>query len=505
MAHAKIIIIGAGPGGLTAGMILAYRGFDVTIYEKANIVGGRNAPIIKNGYVFDTGPTFLMMKFVLDEVFEEAGVHIDKYMKSYKLDPMYRLQFNDFSMDISDNKKKMLSQIKKNFPNEIGGMDKFMKNESMRFKRFFPCLQKDYSAVREYFRPVFIKALPYILTTKSMMQVLDTYFDDDKLKICFTFQAKYLGMSPWNCPGQFMIIPYIEHAFGIYHVDGGLSEISTAMEKVFNENGGKLKLGSPIKKILIKDGVAVGVELSNGKKEYADQVVLNADFAYAMTNLIDKKDWHYIKRWNPTKLKKKKYSCSTFMLYLGLDKIYDMPHHTIVFAKDYKKNVDDVFINKKLSDDVSIYIRNASINDKKIAPKGHSAVYVLVPVSNTDSKINWSKEKKRFRELVIDTIKQKTIMKDIDKHIKAEVMITPADWEKNNIYNGATFNLAHTIDQMLYLRPHNKFEDIRNLWLVGGGTHPGSGLPTIYESGRIAANMISKEYKIKFFTRNLEV
>ncbi|MEM4637788.1 MAG: phytoene desaturase family protein [Candidatus Woesearchaeota archaeon] len=501
----KIIIIGAGPGGLTAGMILAHRGFDVTIYEKASMVGGRNAPIIKDGYVFDTGPTFLMMKFILDEVFEEAGSKVSEHINAYKLDPMYRLQFKDFSMDISSNKKKMISEIKRVFPDEVNGFEKFINIESKRFKRFFPCLQKDYSTLFEYFKPVFIKALPYILTTKSMMQILDNYFKNEDLKICFTFQAKYLGMSPWTCPGQFMIIPYIEHAFGIYHVEGGLSEISSAMEKVFKFNKGTLKLSSPIKKIIISDGKAIGVELENGKKEYADDIIINADFAYAITNLIDRKDWHYIKRWNPKKLKDKKYSCSTFMIYLGVDKIYNMPHHTIVFASDYKKNVDDVFINKRLSDDVSIYIRNASINDKKIAPKGHSAVYILVPVSNTDSEINWSKEKKRFRELVINTIKQKTIMKDIDKHIKTEIIITPQDWGKNNIYNGATFNLAHTIDQMLYLRPHNRFEDIKNLWLVGGGTHPGSGLPTIYESGRITANMISKKYNIKFFTKNLEV
>ncbi|GIU69633.1 MAG: phytoene desaturase [Candidatus Woesearchaeota archaeon] len=505
MSYGKIIIIGAGPGGLTAGMLLAHRGFEVIIYEKAKVVGGRNAPIIKDGYVFDTGPTFLMMKFILDEVFEEAGANINDYINAYKLDPMYRLQFKDFSIDISDNKKKMVSEIRRLFPNEISGLEKFMKTESMRFKRFFPCLQKDYSSIKEYFKPVFIRALPYIFTTKSMMQVLDNYFNDDRLKICFTFQAKYLGMSPWSCPGQFMIIPYIEHAFGIYHVEGGLSEISFAMEKVFKKNNGKLKLNTPVKKIIIKDGKAIGVELKNGKKDYADNIIVNADFSYAITNLIDKNQWYNIKRWNPKKLKKKKYSCSTFMLYLGVDKLYDMPHHTIVFADNYKKNIDDVFLNKRLSDDISIYIRNASINDKKIAPKNHSAIYILVPVSNTDSNINWSKERKRFRDLVIETIKRKTIMKDIDKHIKTEIIVTPKDWENNNIYNGATFNLAHTIDQMLYLRPHNKFEDIENLWLVGGGTHPGSGLPTIYESGRITANMISKSYRIKFFTKNLEV
>jgi phytoene desaturase len=497
----KIIIVGAGPGGLTAGMLLAHRGFDVTIYEKENHVGGRNGCINEKGYKFDIGPTFLMMKFILDEVFEETGKDINKYMKFQKLDPMYRLQFDDVTIEPTNDHKKMREQIKKLFPGNEKGYDRFLKREAKRFKAMYPCLQKDYSSFSCFFDKEFVSALPRLSLGKSMFGELGKYFNDDILKMSFTFQSKYLGMSAWECPAAFLIIPFIEHNFGIYHVEGGLSEISEGMAKAFKEMGGKIVLNSPVKRLMIEDGKAKGIELEGGKKEMSDDVVINADFAYAMTHLAKGST----RKYTDSEFEKRKFSCSTFMLYLGLDKIYDEPHHNIVFAKDYKKNVDDIFKNFKLSDDMSVYVRNASINDPTIAPKGHSAVYVLVPVPNNKAKVDWDKIKKEFRDKVIDQIREKTSMKDIDKHIKYEKVLTPKDWAKRNIYFGATFNLGHNLMQMLYFRPRNRYEEFKNCYLVGGGTHPGSGLPTIYESGRISANLISNKHNVYYKSPNIKV
>jgi phytoene desaturase len=213
-----------------------------------------------------------------------------------------------------------------------------------------------------------------------------------------------------------------------------------------------------------------------------------------------------LKKYTPQKVRSMKYSCSIFMLYLGVDKVYDMPHHAIYFADDYRTNVDDIFKNLKLSDDMSFYVRNTEGVDKTNAPEGHSALYILVPVANLEADVDWEKEKERYTELVIDTVIKKTVMKDLKDHIKAQKVITPLDWQNDyNVYNGATFNLAHNLGQMLYSRPHNKFEDVENVYLTGGGTHPGSGLPTIYESGRISANMICKKYGVKYESKNTMV
>jgi phytoene desaturase len=187
------------------------------------------------------------------------------------------------------------------------------------------------------------------------------------------------------------------------------------------------------------------------------------------------------------------------MLYLGLDRSYDLPHHRIVFASDYKRNLDDITHRKVLSDEFSFYIRNATVTDPGIAPKGHAALYVLVPVPNNKSAIDWKREEGPFRDRVLDAIAARTPMKDIRDHIVEEAVISPQGWEEDySVFLGATFNLSHRLSQMLYFRPRNRFEELRNCYLVGGGTHPGSGLPTIYESGRISANLICKDRGIPF-------
>jgi phytoene desaturase len=261
------------------------------------------------------------------------------------------------------------------------------------------------------------------------------------------------------------------------------------MAKVIQEDGGRIHLNTPVKQLQVKDRTAKGVLLENGRSIEADQVIINPDFAWAMSSIVKPEDR---KKYTDARLKKMEYSCSTFMLYLGVNRKYDIPHHNVIFAQSYRDNVDEIVRTKTLPRDPSVYIQNASITDPTLAPAGKSAIYVLVPIANQTSGIDWAKEKKGFRDLVIRIIQDKTELKDLEQHIEVEKVITPADWQHEyNIYNGATFNLSHKITQMLSFRPHNRFEEFRNCYLVGGGTHPGSGLPTIYQSGRIAAGMIT--------------
>jgi phytoene desaturase len=274
------------------------------------------------------------------------------------------------------------------------------------------------------------------------------------------------------------------------------------MATICGELGVDLRLGTPVKRLMLHGRSVSGVELENGETVPADEVVLNADFGYAMKHLVPE---GVLKKYTPEKNEKRDFSCSTFMLYLGLDKIYDLPHHTIVFAGDYRRNIEDIFQHKTLSDDLSFYVRNASVTDPTLAPPGHSALYVLVPVPNNSSGIDWSREKEAFRDRVIRAMQARTGMEDIAEHIREEIVYTPDTWQGMNIHLGATFNLAHTLSQMLYFRPRNKFEELERCYLVGGGTHPGSGLPTIYESGRIAANLIARKYGVPFVSKNTHV
>ena len=498
-----VVIVGAGPGGLTAAMILARRGLRVSVFEARDTVGGRNAAIREGSYTFDTGPTFLMMKYILDQVFHEAGAETRDLMDMRKLEPMYRLQFRDKRVEPTSDPERMTAEIERAFPGKGRSYAMFREREEARFQRLLPCLQKSYHKLSTMCSADLWRALPHLALGRSLFSVMYGCFGDEDLALSFTFQAKYLGMSPWECPGLFAIIPYIEHAFGIYHPIGGLSRISDTMADVARRNGAEIHLATPVERIVTRNGAACGVRLEGGETVEADDVVLNADFGYAALNLFEPGT---LRRYTPAAMAKKRLSCSTYMLYLGVDKVYDLPHHTVVFADNYRENVQAVFHGDEVPQDISFYVRRAGVTDPSLAPDGHSALYVLVPVPNQRSGIDWEERGAAFRELVLRAMETRLGLTDLRTHIRAEHVVTPAGWQDTyRVYEGATFNLAHNLGQMIYLRPRNKFEELDHCYLVGGGTHPGSGLPTIYESGRIAANLLCREYRIPFVSGNLEV
>lgn len=494
MERKCVAIIGAGPGGLAAAMLLSRRGFHVQVFEKAPHIGGRNSQLRLGEYNFDLGPTFLMMKFLLDELFEECGLRATSYLEFRQLDPMYRLIFRDKSLLARSRPEDMKAEIERAFPGEGAHLDRFLDRESKRFEKLYPCLQRSYGSLGSLISPTLLSALPHVALGNSLHDVLSQYFNAEELRLAFTFQSKYLGMSPWDCPGLFTMIPYTEHAHGIYHVMGGLCRISDAFAQAAVEGGAEIHTSAPVRRVLLKGRRAVGVELESGDKIESDAVVINADFGHAMSTLFEPDS---LRRHKPESVRKRNYSCSTFMMYLGLDRTYESEHHTIVFAHDYKQNLSDISERKVTSSDISIYVRNSVVTDPSTAPPGHSALYILVPVPNNTSGIRWSEQKSVYRERVLKILQERSPFVDLQQHIREEVIVTPEDWEeKSSVFIGATFNLGHDWQQMLYLRPHNQFEEFSHCYLVGGGTHPGSGLPTIFESARISSNLICEKYGV---------
>ena len=488
-----ILIVGAGPGGLTAGMLLAHRGFQVTIVEKNDCVGGRNSEVKLDGFSFDLGPTFLHQKFCLDEIYAETGRSSDDHLDFVNLNPMTRLSWGGTSLHTYSDRAKMADEVESVFPGSKEGFQRYMAEQAEKFRSIYPCLQHSYHELTSFLRPTLLKALPHVLTTRSVHDVLGDYFKDERLKLAFTFQAKYLGMSPWHCPALFSILSYTEYRYGVYHVQGGLNRISHSMADVFRELGGELRLESPVREILHRGREVEGVVLENRERIAADAVVVNADYGHAATRLLGQRNVP------EETMRRKQFSCSTFMIYLGLDTIYpDEPHHHILFADDYKANVADIQSERHVSDDMSIYIRNSSITDPHVAPPGQSGLYILVPTINNRNGFDWENHKETYAEKILARIEQRTGMKDLRRHIVAKRIISPADWESASIFMGATFNLAHTLTQMLYFRPHNRYAGFDNCYLVGGGTHPGSGLPTIYESGRISANLVCDRFQVPY-------
>ncbi len=493
----RIGVVGAGPGGLTAGMILAHRGFDVTIFERVDQVGGRTGGLHMGPYHFDIGPTLLMMRNILDDVFLDAGARTSDHLEFTLIDPMYRLQFDNCVFNASSDHDKVRAEIKRVFPQTNGGFDRYIENEAKRFSVMYPCLRMPYTRLFDLIRLRTLKALPNAMSRKSIFDVAYDYFKNDELALAFSFQATYLGMSPWSCPGIFTMLSYIEYQYGVEHVTGGIYKTNEAMAEVAKSNGATIHLSTPVKSLILDRRSVKGLKLEDGSEEYFDDVILNADFAHAMATMVEPGT---LRKYSKERLGRMKYSCSTYMLYLGLDKLYDsLPHHTLAFAKSYRKNVDAIFRDQTLPDDFSFYVCNPSITDRTMAPEGHSCLFLLVPTPNCDGKVDWSVEKTKFRDRLLDVVMKKCDLPDLKAHIKEEAIITPTDWEtKFNVFKGSAFNLAHNTFQMLSFRPRNKFEELDNCYLTGGGTHPGSGLPTIYESGRIAANLISQRYGVEF-------
>ncbi|WP_332645809.1 phytoene desaturase family protein [Lysinibacillus sp. 54212] len=491
----KIIIVGAGPGGLASAMLLTAKGFDVTIFEKQPYIGGRTSEIRLGDYKFDMGPTFLNMLYIVEEIFELTGRDIHDYVDLIDLNPMYQLIFHDKKINMTRDRNEMLRQIQELFPGNEGGFERYMKETNQKLETLAPVLQASMNRFTDLLQPKVLKALGELEIGKSLIDTLSRYYKQEDLQLAFTFQAKYLGMSPWESPGAFSILSYIEHAYGVYHIKGGINKLTEAMAKVVRENGGEIHKSMGVSK-LWRDGRKVkGVILENGDKVAADDVIINADFAHAMTNFVEP---GVLKKYSKEKLDKKKYSCSTFMLYLGVNKKFDMPHHTIWFAKDYRKNVEEITNSKILSADPSIYIQNAVVTDSTVAPEGKSTLYVLAPVPNNSSEIDWEKCEGDYRNLLIKMLEEKLGVDNIEQYIEEEKMISPRGWEEDiAVYKGATFNLGHQLTQMLTFRPHNKFEELDNCWLVGGGTHPGSGLPIILESARITSNGILRKEGIE--------
>jgi len=494
MGRKRVIVIGAGPGGLSAALILAHRGFEVTVVEKEDRVGGRNAELKVGPYSFDTGPTFLHQKWCLDEVFAEAGRKPEDYMEFVKLDPMTRLSWpGERSLETTFDVGKMARNIEASFPGEAEGFRRFMSDQGPKLRAIYPCLQQPYHTIDSFFRRELLRAFPYVATPKTVVDALRRHFSDEDLMVAFTFQAKYLGMSPWRCPALFTILSYTEYKYGIYHTQGGLCRISHGLAKAAEEEGAEIRLNARVKELHFAGRNVEEVELESGEKLSCDDVVVNADYAHAVTSIFDGRSR------SQEAMRRKKYSCSTFMLYLGLDTLYaEEPHHHVIFADDYRRNIEEVGGEEIVSEDMSVYVRNSSVTDSGVAPEGHSQLYILAPTINTRHGYDWEARGAEYRDKVLSRIEERTGMKDLRDHIVEEAVITPEGWERSGVFLGATFNLAHTIDQMLYFRPHNRMQGFDNLYLVGGGTHPGSGLPTIFESGRISSNMLSKARGVKF-------
>ena len=433
-------IVGAGPGGLATGILLASHGVPTTIYEADSKPGGRCQTVQNQGFKFDRGPTFFLMPEVLDEILALTGETAQSVSNLTELDPMYRLDIGwagkveriDAVRDLSQMKAR-LNEI---FPGDGDAFLEFCRLNEKKLSAFEPVLRNTFDSPFDAFRPDFVKGGLRLDPFRSLKTVNASYFSHPVSQIAVGFQSKYLGMSAAECPSLFSILPLIEYGFGVWHPKGGCGQLMQSLANLFVRLGGTIRLDSSVSGLLVGGTKCNGVVLQDQSEHRHDHVVVNADAAWAINNLMPS---HIRGAWGRRRTKKAKYSCSTAMLYLGVDGEVDLPHHTIRVAEEYEQNLRDISRDNGrsgvVSEDPSFYVCNPSVTDDSMAPDGCSSLYILIPTPNQKSGLDWSAELPALRQKVLGTLATEYGI-DLSDRIRVECVETPQTWAQSNIEFG---------------------------------------------------------------------
>lgn len=498
----QVIVVGAGVGGLAAAVRLQQAGYEVSLFEKEPRVGGKMSQIREQGFTFDVGPTIVMMPDLYREVFELCGRNPDDYIPMQKVEPLMDISFSpEERLRLSNSLSELVGSLEAISEKDTQGYFAYLAKLYQRFlvaKNNF--LQRPFRKPTDFYNPKSLMAGFRLHTLGDAYSSVSRYVEDDRLRKALAFQTLYIGISPYEGPSLYMIIPMIELLYGVWFIEGGMYTLACSLERLFLELGGKVHTETPVERIATRDGRAIGV-VARGEFHEADLVVCDADFPYAMKELIEEGPARG--KYTDAKIDAMEYSCSCFILYLGLDKQYPQSTvHSIRFAPDFKKNIADLFESEKFPEDPSFYLYAPSLLDSSLAPEGCQGLYVLVPVpplvgaaacGGADSL--WTEAKKAtYRERVLDLIERETAYADIRQHIVFEQAYSPLDFsERFNAYRGATFGLRPTLKQSNYWRPHNKASGCEGLYFCGSSVHPGAGVPIVLLSAQLAVEELMKD------------
>jgi phytoene desaturase len=492
----KVAIIGAGVGGLASAMRLAKAGFQVSIYEHLNQVGGRLNQFEVNGFKFDVGPTIVLMLDTYRDLFLSTGVDLDDYVKVSQLDPAYSIYYDDGSkFEVSSSLPKLIKQIEKVSPLEAEGYLKYITDVYHRFNIAKEhLLEKRFNSWRDFYNLRNIYHTLRLRTLNSTYASVKKHVREEKLRQALSFQTLYIGVSPYTGPSIYGIIAMIEIIYGVYYFEGGMYAIAKAMEKRLKELKVNIYLNHKVEEIIIEDGQAKGIKV-NGQRVETDIVLNNVDFPFAVKNLI--KDSQNRGRYQIEKINKMKYASSSFILYMGLSKKYKLEVHALKFAQDFAKNIADLEANI-IPEDPSFYMYSPTQIDPSLAPNGKEVLYVLVPVPPlTKNVLSWDKKlSDDYQEKILQKLEKIKGLNDIRSHIEVIKIYTPDKFKNEfNLEFGATFGLKPVLLQSQYFRPQTKALPVKNLYFVGSSNHPGAGVPIVMISAKLACEQIIEDLK----------
>lgn len=489
----RVSIIGSGFGGLSLAVRLQAQGMQVTLWEAREKIGGRAYQLQDKGYTFDMGPSLITAPDVIESVFAAAGRKTSDYLDLIPLDPFYRIYFHDGTyIDYSGDADVMKQQ-----------MAQFNVRDAQQFDRFMETLKPIYDAVivdrlgakpfdtigsMIAFAPKVLKLQAY----KPVYSYVKKYFEDERHRFLFSFHPLFIGGNPFSAPSIYLMIPYLEKNGGVWFTSGGMYRLVESFAQVFQELGGQIFTSHPVEEILVKQGKAVGVRVQ-GQEFPADLVVSNADVGHTYKYLLAPE---HRKKWTDRKVEKMSYTMSCYLLYLGVRKQYpNLKHHTLILSKRYRELIQDIFKHKILPDDFSMYLHAPTKTDPSMAPEGCESLYVLIPVANNKSGLDWSQITAGFTQKVMEFLEDWGL-EGLREHTEVLHTFTPDDFATQlRAMYGNAFAIEPKLSQTAYFRPHNRSEDIQNLYLVGAGTHPGAGVPGVLLSAETTAHCILRDLR----------
>jgi phytoene desaturase len=482
------VVIGSGFGGLAAAVRLGARGYRVTVLERLDAPGGRASVFRQDGFAFDAGPTIVTAPFLLEELWALCGRRFQDDVDLRPMEPFYRIRFdNGEHFDYSGDPERIRAEILRFAPADLPGYERYLRESQAIFRIGFEQLAHvPFNTIWDMLRIV-----PDMLRLKSYRSVYSlvaSCVQDPRLRMILSFHPLLVGGNPLTVTSVYSLISYLERQWGVHSAMGGTGSLVTGLAGLIAGQGNRIRCGAEVAEILVKDRRACGVRLADGEEIAADIVVSNADVAWTYSRLLPsvRRRW-----WPDWRIARSRYSNGLFLWYFGTDRQYpDVKHHTIMMGPRYRGLMQDIFKRKILAKDFSLYLHRPTATDPSLAPAGCDTFYALVPIPNLDASTDWQTQAEPFRAAVCDYLSA-SLLPDLGSRVVTSKVLTPLDFKHRLLaYKGAGFSLEPALSQSAWLRPHNRSEEVRHLYLVGAGTHPGAGIPGVLSSARVLDTVV---------------
>ena len=484
-AGKTVIVIGAGFAGIATALRLRALGYEVSLLERLDSLGGRAQVFERGGYRHDAGPTVITAPFLFDELFELFDEKLEDHLNFVPLDPFYRFHFADGSQfDYRASIEDTLTEIRRFNPDDADGYLKLLeKSKKVYDVGFKQLVHRPFTRVWDMVKQ--IPALLILKCYKTVSQMVNSHLKHSLIRQAFSIHPLLVGGNPFKTTAIYTLIHYLERRWGVFFCMGGTGKLVTELGALMERQGIKIVLGADVDEILVDQKTAKGVRLSNNQTMDADLVVFGGDPETCYQHLLPN---------NKPKLPsiKKAYSMGLYVLYFGTKKLYpDVAHHSIWMGPRFKELLAEIFNDKKMSEDFSLYVHRPTATDKSFAPEGCESFYVLCPVPNLQGNVDWSTQGEILRDRIVNALEE-TILPELSSVIDEVFWMTPEDFAKDyRSMHGAGFSIEPRLTQSAWFRFHNRDSAISNLYFVGAGTHPGAGLPGVVSSAKVVEELLT--------------